>query len=266
MTDTAKKEEPNREVENAAGLESDEVFEKNIDEKLQDIEKKLAKINKESRVSTDDQLFFGLVLSFLLFFLAVPLPDVTSFFQTTFGLSGTDASTLALGLKNSTVFFLLLSLAFRYYAALKFHKGSRLWSILFLLTAFELFLWNLFLSLRSQISGLIGNPPESLYVASLLSYAMSFLSYSLMAKYVESKGLEFYADKQLIQSKYARPFVSALFMAFSGSAFIAGMLIEVIYFRMKILLSVEVQNVIFFLSFIFCLVMYVDVLRKTKVL
>jgi hypothetical protein len=87
-----------------------------------------------------------------------------------------------------------------------------------------------------------------------------------MAKYVESKGLEFYADKQLIQSKYARPIVSAFFMTFSGSAFIAGMLIEVIYFRMKILLTADVQNIIFLLSFIFCVVMYVEILRKTKIL
>jgi len=265
MSDMDDVKKPNKKAKEAdAGLESDEVNQESIHERLQEIEKRLAKIERESRIGTDDQLFFGLVLSFLLFFLAVPLPDIASFLVTNFGLSDAGASNVALGLKNVFVLFLLLSVAFRYYAALKLNKGFRLWSILFLLIAFDLFLWNLVPNLGSTIS--LGNTTESRFASISFSYIVLFAIYSFMARFIESNGLKFYANRELLSKRYAKPIVSAFFMSFSGSAVIATLLVEMAFFGFGTLLSVQLQNNIFFLSFVVCLFIYLGFLRKEKVL
>jgi hypothetical protein len=267
MSDDERIKKPNKKAEEEAdaGLKLDE-YQENIDERLQEIEKKLTRIERESRVGIDDQLFFGLVLSFLLFFLAVPLPDVTNFLLASFKLDPGAASNVALGLKNAFVVFLLLSVVFRYYAAVKLAKGHRLWSILFLFIAFNLFVWNLVFAIGNPLVPPSGYTIENSFVSLSAAYIVLFVIYLLIGKLVESKILGFYAKKELISKKYVTPIASAFFICFLGTGGIVLLLEEVVFFGAKILFSQLILNVALFLSFLVCFSLYILFLRKRKVL
>jgi len=267
MSDRGKIRKPNKKVKEAdAGLESDEVNHENIDERLQEIEKKLTRIEKESRVGLDDQLFYGLVLSFLLFFLAIPLPDVTNFLLASFPFDPPTASNVALGLKNAFVVLLLLSVVFRYYAAVKLGKGHRLWSILFLFVAFDLFVWNLAFALGNPLVPPPGYTVESAFFSLSVTYIVLLVIYLLIGKFAESRILGFYAKRELILKKYVRPIASAFFISFLGAGGIALLLQGVAFFAWKILFSAQDQNIASSLLFVVCFSIYFVWLRKEKVL
>jgi hypothetical protein len=120
--------------------------------KIDKIEEKLNKIERDSRIGLEDQLFFGLVVSLAFFLVALPFTELQSFFQTVFQFNETTALNISLGIRNIFIVSLLLSVFSRYYGAIKPHKGSRLISLLCLLFALDVFLANFVPALTYNLS------------------------------------------------------------------------------------------------------------------
>lgn len=178
--------------------------------RIRKIEKKLAKIEKESKVGLEDQLFFGLVVSLALFVMTLPLAELSSLFQSVFRLDYTIASDLSESIRNISIVCLLSSIFLRYYGAVKPHKGARLWSFLCLLASFDFFLLFFLPKLTYGLAF------EVRAIAFPLSHVALFIMYILMGRFVESKIILFYAKRGFVLKRYAKPIVSFLFAVLSG--------------------------------------------------
>jgi hypothetical protein len=228
--------------------------------RIKKIEKKLAKMDRESKIGLEDQLFFGVVVSLALFFIALPFTELTSLFQNVFLFDSTTALNVATGFRNVFVLFLLSSIALRYYGAIKPHKGARLWSILCLLFAFDLFLLSVIPAFGFSVS------TEMKPIVIPLSYVVLAIIYGVMGKFVEPSIISFYAKRRFVLKRYSKPIVSILFIDLTACIYfvLASQIISFLVFKYA---PTQFETSVLFLLFYFLLVglVYSLYLRRQKI-
>jgi hypothetical protein len=240
---------------------SEEEKKKELLDRLKRIEKKLTKMDRESKIGLEDQLFFGVIVSLALFFIALPSTELTSLFQNVFLFDPTTALDVATVIRNTSILFLLASIGLRYYGAIKPHKGARLWSILCLLFAFDVFLLNVVPAFTLNIS------VEMKPIIIPISYVILAIVYSIMGKFVEASVLSFYAKRGFVLKRYSKPIVSILFVDLSTCIYFALAVQVISYFAFQHLLTqieISVSYLIFY--FIFVGIVYFLYLRRQKII
>ena len=93
------------------------------------IQDRLDRIEEESRISSEDQLFFGAIVAIALFVLTLSVTDIASFIQAASRIDIDTATRLSQSIKNAAIICLVLSAILRYYAAIKPSKKARLVSL-----------------------------------------------------------------------------------------------------------------------------------------
>lgn len=223
-------------------------------ERIKSIEKKINKIDRETSIGLEDQLFFGLIVSMALFFLALPFTESIAFFQNIFQLNYAAASGIAEAMRNIFVLSLICSTALRYYGAVKPHRDARLWSIMFLLFSFDMFLMNFMQTLTINVFVKVD------VIIIPFSYLFLMLLYVLMGKFLEPKLLRFYAKKDSISKRYVYPIVSRLFVTLTAIVYctIAVQVLALVVFRtltsVENLIAYLLFSLFFFLSYLLNLV------------
>ena len=234
---------------------------KEILDRLGEIERKLCKIDRESKVGLEDQLFFGVVVSLALFFIALPFTELSSLFQNLFLFDNTTALRLSTGIRNGFILFLLASITFRYYGAIKPHKGARLWSILCLLFSFDVLLFNVLPAFTVNVS------VEMKPIVIPLSYFILIVLYSVMGWFVEPSIISFYAKRGFVLKRYSKPIVSLLFVCLSACIYftLAFQVFYIFVFQHQPnQLEITASFLIFYLLFVG--LVYSLLLRRRKVL
>ena len=190
---------------------------KELIKRIKNLESKIVKLEKESRMGLEDQLSFGVIISLVVFILALPPDEVTSFFQNFVGLSFDTASEIAQGVRNTGLLCLVLASATRYYGAVSGQRVSKRFRYLSLqcLTA----AWNFFLLIfvmfaSFDASFMLG--PLSVPVASIILIAV----YSIMI-FFENRILKFYASREFIFKKDVNPIVSKVFLLVTAGYYFA---------------------------------------------
>jgi len=224
-------------------LDKPEQSEDELLKSLKKIEKKISKIDRESKVGLEDQLFFGLVVALALFVVTINPIDFTTFLQSSFNFDYTTAANIANSIKNLSIGCLVLSSLTRYYGAVKPHKGARLWSIELLIVAFYFFLQQLLPSITLNFVFKV----EA--IAFPLSHILLFFIYFLLGDFFEIRIIKFYAERKLVYKKYAKPIVSFFFVLFSASLYftIITQLISAVVFSSP--LSQTSMSIIFVISY-----------------
>jgi hypothetical protein len=119
-----------------------------VAEKLQELDHRIRASEQGSKLSLDDQLFFGLVFSVGILLITYPsVSDLSLFFEKSLGLQSFFASNLSYSLKLVTVLSLLLSSSFRYYGAIQergFYKYLSLELVMFSINFFSAFTINMY--------------------------------------------------------------------------------------------------------------------------
>jgi hypothetical protein len=194
-------------------------------ELIKKLEKKIAKLEEESRTSVEDQLFFGVIISLVVFVLELDIPEVVSLFQTA-GFTLDTASSIALGVRNVTLLCLIAASATRYYGVVSGKMKSRTYrlrSLQCLIMAWNFFI---FLFTVNALSDIISLGSISLPVA-LFIMLVAFL----LMKYLEKKILSFYASRKLIFKKDVYPNVSEAFLILNaGLCFAIAIEVSVMIF------------------------------------
>jgi hypothetical protein len=186
-------------------------------ERLKRIERKVNKLRRESSAGLEDQLFFGVIISLVIFAVTLSISDIASFFQSFIILSNTQAETFSQTVKYTAILCLILSGLFRYYGAVRPHKGARLWSLLSLIFWTDLFLLILFTYLANDFPKEIRILPLSVFLFAL------FCIYLLLGGLFEGKMVKFYAKKGLAPDRFRKPkiYTSFLFAALVSSLYCA---------------------------------------------
>lgn len=229
--------------------------------RIKNLQRKVNRIDREMKVGTEDQLFFGVVVSVTVFLITLSLSDIAAFIQSATSVDYSVALTLSTNLKNAAFSLLVLSATLRYYAALKPHKGARLFSFLTLLSALDIFLLLFFPMLSFNIGS------EAKVIVFILSYALLTAIFIVQGRFFESKVILFLADRGCVHKKYAKPIVSFLFACASGGVYIY----VTVLFLMQVVFQVrvgQIQNlVLFFVCYVlFAVTGYILFLRRQKIL
>jgi len=195
--------------------EQDEI--KELIKRIKNLESKIAKLERESRMGLEDQLSFGVIVSLVVFFLALPLDQVTSFFQNSVTLSLDTSSRIAESVRNTGLLFLISASASRYYAAVSGQRSSkkyRLYSLQCLIMAWNFFILLFGINVTSDASLVLGS--MSLPVVSIALVIV----YYLMILF-EKKALNFYASKEFIYKKDVKANVSKAFLLLAACYYFA---------------------------------------------
>lgn len=228
-----------------------------IAKKLEQLRSETSRLERESRIGSEDQLFFGLIVSLALFVVTLPLTDFASFIQLIGKLDYVTAMNLAQSIKNISIVCLILSAILRYYASIKPNKGARLFSFLLLLMALDVFLVLFFPILSFNLS------IEVRTIAFPLSFFALLVVFLLMGKFVESKVIMFYAERGFLLKRYAKPIVSFLFACISGGLYFAQV---IMFLLLSFGMLDELWRTVIFLSsyILFVLVGYLLFIRREK--
>jgi len=184
--------------------------------KLDRIEHKVNQIERDMKASSDDQLFFGLVLSLAVLLFTTPFSYVQQFFQDFAKFTPESGASLAQTIKQAVVLSLVASTAARYYGAIvgrvRPSKTARALSIKVLFLGWDGFLFSFVISffLTFQFFGFM-----SLFAAAVVALVV-FIGMA----YAERKILSFYASRYLIFKKDITPFVSNLFQLLALSLYV----------------------------------------------
>lgn len=139
----SKKEE--KEIIEGQILSKLENLEKRFDERISEVESSLKRIDESSVLTTEDQLFFGIVFTLLILFLQLPEFDVCTVFES-FGVI-VEPSKGILTTKMVLIMFLIFSSGARYLTALiKKDTDRNKWrmvSVTFLLCCFYFLIFEL---------------------------------------------------------------------------------------------------------------------------
>jgi len=186
-------------------------------EKLRDLESKLEIQKKESLIGNEDQLFFGVIISFLILFITLPTNDLAKFLQSVFGVQESFAQTNAGNIRYFGIIIFLVSVLTRYGAVvsndhrskiLRYLSFEALWfalNVTILLTAI-----NLFTALSSKI-GVEG-----------LTVTFSILTFTFTGMLIlEISILKLYTRKEFILKAYSFPSVSVMMLLIVFSLSIA---------------------------------------------
>lgn len=122
-------------------------IEKRLDKRLSEVELSLKKIDETSRLTTEDQLFFGIVFTLFVFFLQFPEFDVSTVFEN-FGAT-VEPTKGILTTKMVLIGFLVISSGARYLTSLtKDDKKRNKWrvvSVSFLLSCLYFLIFDVFM-------------------------------------------------------------------------------------------------------------------------
>ena len=192
--------------------------------------------------------------------MVLPLTELTSLFQTAFGLCYVNAFDLSESVRNTSVVCLPLSIFLRYYGAVKPHKGARLLSFLCVVVALDFFL----LGFLPRLT--FGFSIEIRAIAFPLSFFALFVIYFLIG-ILEKRVISFYAKRGIVSKKYAEPIVSFLFAMFSACFYVASVIQLVLPVFFNVILDEAQSSILFGLSYVF----FVDVgcllfLLRTKII
>jgi len=190
---------------------------KELIERIKKMERKLDKVEKSSRIGLEDQLFFGFIISLVVFLLSLPLTEVVSFFQnvTKFGLEL--ATNTAETTRNTGLLCLFLASVARYYGAIskpRVSKRYRLWSLRCLLMGWNFFLFFFVTNACINASLMFGG--MEIPIASVVLAG----AYAIML-FLEKKALRFYASRELVFKKDVKETVSWVFLGLTSSFYIA---------------------------------------------
>jgi len=180
---------------------------KELIKSVKNLANKITRLEKESRMGLEDQLSFGVIISLVVFILALPLDEITLFFQN-LGLSSGISLQIAGGVRNTGLLCLILATATRYYGAIskqRISKRFRRFSLQFLIAA-----WNFFLIIFVMFSSI--DASVVLGTMSLpIAICILVVIFSIMIR-AEKRVLEFYASKEFIFKKDVKPTVSTIFL------------------------------------------------------
>jgi len=232
---------------------------KKLIEKIKELESKIVRLEKESRTGLEDQLFFGVIISLVVFIITLPLTEVTSFFHNFTGFSLDLASSTAESVRYSGLLCLILASATRYYGAVsdpRTSKRFRLHSLLFLIMGWDFFLFIFVVNASLNVAWSLG--PMSLPVASIIL----FFTYFLMI-FFERKAQNFYASRELIFKKDVDPIVSKSFLALTMGFYIA-FVVEYFAILRGMQFSAERFMSVWIVSFILLVILIITKKRRTK--
>jgi len=186
-------------------------------ELIKKLARKLTKLEKESRMGLEDQLSFGVIVSLVVFLVTLDLAQTTLFFQKFFGLALDTAMRTAEGVRNTGLLCLVAASATRYYGAVSGQRASkkyRLYSLQCLIGAWNFFILLFIINAFSDASFNLG--AMSMPIAGIALVVVYFL----MIRF-EKKALDFYATKEFIFKKDAKPHVSNAFVLFGAAYYFA---------------------------------------------
>lgn len=93
--------------------------------KLRNLEQQLNRVKDEVLTSSEDQLFFGVLISLLILFITLPINDVVSFLQSALTISQDTAIREAESVKYFGIASFLISSLLRYSAVVSEHDVSK---------------------------------------------------------------------------------------------------------------------------------------------
>jgi len=207
---------------------SDRNEESKVLRKIRELEKRLKRVERSSEYALDDQLFVGVAISLLLFFMTVPLRDVSLFLQSLFSfMDEQTALTTSNGIKFVGTFFTLLSTIARYYGAVTdgvTSKNYRGWSITFSIMGWDLFLLILTMNVTFSLGIFIQLPWISIPIGSLVLFfvylAMTFVEKRILNFYV-SKGMILKICKTIVISLYFFSLAASLYISYVITLFLS---------------------------------------------
>jgi hypothetical protein len=197
------------------------------------LDSKLKSIDRQFKISGDDQVFLGLILAFITVFLSIQVGDISNFFKTVHSSSATYSANM---LKWGSLGFLIISTILRYYATLVddsktnviFPKtclttsysslSFRFGSLEFLIIGVEFIVVVLILNLSSLY--------PYFWFLNLMWFAI--VGIILVFAKVENMTLSFYKSKELIPSD-SKPMAQMVFqpLAFLFETFLLFLLIVI---------------------------------------
>jgi hypothetical protein len=182
------------------------------------IEARLKKIERDLAASSEDQIFFGLVIALLIFLVTIPYIDLQKPFEEVLRFTGETSRSLALTIKYAGVVCLIVAGVARYYGVIVGHarrsKTARVLSIECLIMAWDAFLFSFVLSTVFHLSAILGITTVPLAAALALGVSIG------MAR-VERRVLGFYASRYLIFKKDVTPIASNSFQWLAWSLYFA---------------------------------------------
>jgi hypothetical protein len=186
--------------------------EKNVNErvleKLKDLEGKLEIQKKEALIGNEDQLFFGVIISFFILFVTLPTNDLAKFLQSVFGIQESFAQTSAANIRYWGIIIFLVSGLTRYAAVISNESRSKIlryisfeafWfalNVTILLTAINLFT---VLSSKIGVEGLT----ITFWILTVAFIAMLILEISI---------LKLYSRKEFVPKAHSFPYVSEMML------------------------------------------------------
>ena len=182
-----------------------------LEEKLRALEEKLKGIEKESHLTLEDQLFFGLVFSLLLLVITFPsVTDMVSFFEG-FELVKINPFLLTYAIKSMLVLTLFSSSGSRYYGAIKKSQPAKSLSLKsILLGIYGLVLEIVYLYGGTFLFQTIG---EDMFPFLFLSFIITLIA--LYLGVIEKMILNFYQTiGQITLDKYMKVEASLWFLWF----------------------------------------------------
>ena len=191
-------------------------------EKISEIENKVESQRKESLIGTEDQLFFGFIISLLILFVTLPINDMASFLQDVFKASPENALSNAGYIKYVGLVIFLVSSVTRYCAVVSHQdlsKRFRFASFECLWMGLNIIILIMTINLISFLSPQIGVSGLSV---TFLILTLIFAGMLILERYI----LKIYAEREFILEDQ-KPFASVLFLAIMMGIAIA-LLIEIV--------------------------------------
>jgi hypothetical protein len=197
-------------------------LETKIDTYQEETNKKQQEAEKKSKISTEDSLFFGLIISLVLLFFGLPRSDMISFFE---AMNSSSAKYSAIIIQYFGFIFFLLSSITRFVAATseeKLAKVFRYWSVEWLIIGFEF----IFVIIILNLGGL-----HHLVWSIVAAFIIGLTVISFGMDMVEKTILKNYQKKDLIMDKpipiASRIFLPIAFLVNVLSLTIASMLYSI---------------------------------------
>jgi hypothetical protein len=177
--------------------------------KLEELEHKIDLLNKDKLVDAEDQLFFGVVISFFIFFITLPVNDFSTFLQNSFNATTENADYIAQTVTYFGIVLFLFSALTRYYAIVGNQHHSK--------KCRYLSIEGLMFTLNSTIVLVFVNatfafPSLPRPIGIVVTVASLTLTMALM-NILEKRVLSFYQSRDFITKKLVFPFSSSIFLS-----------------------------------------------------
>ncbi len=199
MAENGTKKEENKPVEN-----NDEVI-----SKLRELDHKIESIKKEKLVDSEDQLFFGVIISLFILFVTLSIGDFTPFLQSMFPLSYNDAFTLAQTVRYMGIALFLFSAFTRYYAVVGNQTTSKKYRY-YSLEGFVFSFASILIIISLNLITVLNSLPH-LYAIVITLFVIILML--LFLNRLEIRILNLYSSRTFISKKYTFPFSSITCMS-----------------------------------------------------